>query len=456
MYGLGDTICAIATPPGLGGIGVIRLSGPSAFQTAGAFLRPFKPLEKKRALLFHKLSHPKSGEVLDEALVLTMPGPKSYTGEDVVEFHLHGSPSLLSYLIELLTAEGLRLAEPGEFTYRAFQSGRLDLTQAEAVEQLVSAQGEASRRQALQHLTGGLAATLEPLEEALKSLYLKIEARLEFSEDGIPPLDFEKFQKEVSEVQGRLRNLLESYRQGKILKEGLSVALVGPPNVGKSSLLNRLVGSNRAIVTPQAGTTRDVIEARILVKGIAIRFFDTAGLRQAADVVEAEGIRRSELLLEEADFIFWVIDAVNPEEAFLEMDKRQLDLNRTWFLFNKSDLNPAPEPWKAKPLLPPARCLLISCETTEGLDALIGRLNELMEAPASSQNVLLTSARHQQETTAAYQALENLQALFKEGQAYELWAEELKGAALAIGRIRGRNLPAAAFEDIFTKFCIGK
>src|SRR3984957_15216998 len=308
MYQLDDTICAIATPPGMGGIGIIRVSGPLAFKTGGLFLDASQLLEKKRRLLFQKFIHPQSKEILDEGLLLAMPGPHSYTGEDVVEFHLHGSPSLLAHLLELLIESGLRPADPGEFTYRAFLSGRLDLTQAEAVEELISAQGDASRRQALQHLTGGLAAYLEPLEEALKSLYLKIEARLEFSEDGIPPLDFEKFKQDVSGVKGRLQKLLESYQQGKILKNGLSVALVGPPNVGKSSLLNRLVGSNRAIVTPLAGTTRDVIEGQVLVKGVQIRFFDTAGLRSSLDVVEAEGIRRSQQLIEEADFIFWIID----------------------------------------------------------------------------------------------------------------------------------------------------
>jgi tRNA modification GTPase len=456
MYGFDDTICAIATPPGMGGIGILRVSGPAAFKISGDFSGASKSFEKKRRLSFQKFIHPQTGEILDEGLLLAMPGPKSYTGEDVVEFHLHGSPSLLAYFLQLLVAAGARPADPGEFTYRAFLSGRLDLTQAEAVEELISAQGDASRRQALQQLTGGLAAYLEPLEEALKSLYLKIEARLEFSEDGIPPLDFEKFKQEVQAVLGQLTKLLESYRQGKILKNGLSVALVGPPNVGKSSLLNRLVGTNRAIVTPQAGTTRDVIEGQVLFKGIQVRFFDTAGLRTSSNVVEAEGIRRSQQLIEEADFIFWVIDSTQVGESIQELKNHPVDPLRSWFLFNKSDLAPTEKPWKKIPQLPATQCLSISCQTPEGIEPLLARMMELIEAPASSQDVLLTSARHQKETALAHQALVNLQSLFKEGRSYELWAEELREAALAIGRIRGRNLPGTAFEEIFTKFCIGK
>ncbi|HVM31902.1 MAG TPA: tRNA uridine-5-carboxymethylaminomethyl(34) synthesis GTPase MnmE [bacterium] len=456
MYELNDTICAIATPPGMGGVGVIRLSGPGALSRAGAFLNPAAPLEKKRALLFRKLAHPQSGEILDEALVLVMPGPHSYTGEDVVEFHLHGSPALLSHLISLLTAQGLRLADPGEFTYRAFRAGRLDLTQAEAVEQLVSAQGEASRREALRHLTGGLAAFLEPVEEALKSLYLKIEARLEFSEDGIAPLDLPRFQKEVGEVQSQLAGLLQSYQQGKILKEGLSVALVGPPNVGKSSLLNRLLGVNRAIVTPQAGTTRDVIEGVFLLKGVPVRFFDTAGLRDSSDLVEAEGIRRSRQVLDEADFIFWILDSTRSEESFREWERQKPPLGRTWFLFNKEDLAPAKAPWKNFPAIPAERCLSLSCQAPQGLDSLLQAMEGLIEVPGASEGVLLTSARHQKEVSQASAALTHLVGLIESGQPYELWAEELKEAALAIGRVRGRNLPASAFEEIFTKFCIGK
>ncbi|HET9870676.1 MAG TPA: tRNA uridine-5-carboxymethylaminomethyl(34) synthesis GTPase MnmE, partial [bacterium] len=338
MYQPGDTICAVATPPGIGGVGILRLSGPRALPAAGAFLSSPGPLEKKRALLFRRLVDPRTDEVLDEGLVLVMPGPESYTGEDVVEFQLHGSPSLLSHLMELLVREGLRPAEPGEFTYRAFQAGRLDLTQAEAVEALVSAQGEAARRQALRHLTGGLAAHLEPLEEALKALYLKVEARLEFSEEGIPPLDLEKFKSGTERVKAALEELLESYRQGKLLRDGLAIALVGPPNVGKSSLLNRLLGAERAIVTPEPGTTRDVIEGQVLMKGVPLRFFDTAGLRESGDLIEAEGIRRSRLVLEEADFIFWLVDASNPKDSLAELRRQSPDPARLWVLFNKEDL----------------------------------------------------------------------------------------------------------------------
>ncbi len=456
MYELQDTITAIATPTGVGGIGIIRLSGDKAFDIAQKLLPEAKPFEKRRQILFTAFCHPQTGESLDEGLLLIMPAPKSYTTEDVVEFHVHGSPLLLEKIIEVLAELGARLAHPGEFTYRAFIHGRLDLTQAEAVESLVSAQGDASRRQALRHLTGGLASHLEPMEEFLKSLYLKVEARLEFADDGIPPLDQMKFEKEVAGVRNELQKLLDSYQQGKVLREGLTVALVGPPNVGKSSLLNTLLGTQRAIVTPLAGTTRDVVEGDIRLKGVRVRFFDTAGLRDAENVVEVEGIRRSRQVMEEADLIFWLIDASNPTESLTELKTALLPANRVWYLFNKVDLVTDKEPWKKMLQLPTEKCLSFSCTTQEGLFRVFGAVESFIQTPSGGEDVVITSARHRQEVEKALAALNNLQTLMETRQPLELWAEELKAAALAIGHIRGKDLPAKAFEDIFNKFCVGK
>jgi tRNA modification GTPase len=456
MYELQDTITAIATPAGVGGIGIIRLSGDKAFEMAQKLLPETKPFEKRRQILFTPFRHPQTGESLDEGLLLVMPRPQSYTTEDVVEFHLHGSPLLLEKIIEVLAELGARLAHPGEFTYRAFIHGRLDLTQAEAVESLVSAQGDASRRQALRQLTGGLASHLEPMEEFLKSLYLKVEARLEFADDGIPPLDQSKFEEEVGGVQTELQKLLNSYQLGKVLREGLTVALVGPPNVGKSSLLNTLLGTQRAIVTPLAGTTRDVVEGDIRLKGVKVRFFDTAGLRDAENVVEVEGIRRSRQVMEEADLIFWLIDASTPFESLTELETTAIPMARTWYLFNKIDLITDKQPWKKMVQLPSEKCLGFSCTTQEGLFQVFGTVESFIQTPSGGEDVVLTSARHRQEVEKALGALHNLQALINSRQPFELWAEELKIAALAIGRIRGRDLPAKAFEDIFNKFCVGK
>ena len=455
MFELNDTIAAIATPSGTSGIGIIRVSGDKSFEAAGRILKKTKPLEKKRQVLFGNIQDPRTGEVIDKGLLLTMPGPNSYTAEDVVEFHVHGNQSLLALLMEILVSLGVRPAGPGEFTYRAFMYGRMDLTQAEAVESLVSAQGDAARRQALRQLTGGLSSHLEPLEESLKSLYLKIEARLEFSEDGIPSLDQPKFEKEAAGVKAELQKLLESYKQGKVIREGIAIALVGPPNVGKSSLLNALLGTNRAIVTPMAGTTRDVVEGEIRLKGVRIRLFDTAGIREAKNVVEVEGVRRSRQIIEEADIIFWLVDSSDPEQSLKELKSSNPPLERTWFLFNKIDLVKGKEPWKGLEV-PSDRCLALSCQTQEGLQGLMVKMEDLIQTPDGGEDVVLTSARHQKEVQQAFHALENVQGLIQSKQPYELWAEELREAALAIGRVRGRNLPATAFEDIFTKFCVGK
>lgn len=455
MYQIEDTIVAIATPPGRGGIGIVRLSGALSFSMASRLFQGPKSLEVKRQLLFGKIQDPQTKEVLDEGLLLLMPGPHSYTAQDVVEFHVHGSPSLLSTLVDCLIREGARPADPGEFTYRAFLHGRLDLAQAEAVEALVSSQGEAARRQALTQLTGALSSHLEPLEESLKSLYLKVEARLEFSEDGIPSLDQAKFELEVQGVQRELAKLLASYSQGKVLREGLAVALVGPPNVGKSSLLNALLGTQRAIVTPEAGTTRDVVEGEIFLKGIRVRLFDTAGIRETKNPVEVEGVRRSRQVIEEADVLFWLLDASQPQESLNELKEPSLPMDRTWFLFNKIDLVNDEKPW-IKSGLDPSKCLGLSCQTREGLSAVAALLEARTQAPGAGGEVVLTSARHKLEIEKAFHALENLRKLMEAKQPYELWAEELKEAALAVGRVRGRDLPAAAFEEIFTKFCIGK
>lgn len=454
MYELGDTIAAVATPPGIGGIGILRVSGSKALNAARMFFRSKKNIEPRRQVLLGQVQDPNTGEVIDEGLLLVMPKPQSYTAEDVVEFHVHGSPSILQTLLNLLNQQGIRVAFPGEFTYRAFVNGRLDLIQAEAVEDLVSSQGEFARRQALRQFTGGLATHLEPVEETLKSLYLKIEARLEFSDDGIEPLNLEKYLSNVQEASEALQKLTQSYEQGKVLKDGLVVALVGPPNTGKSSLLNALLGSQRAIVTAEPGTTRDVIEGDLWIKGVKVRFFDTAGLRESIHPIEMEGIRRSKILLEEADLLFWIVDAHDPVESINALQQAKLQNNRTWVIFNKIDLEPGLI--KEKIFVDQFKLFEVSSLKGDGLDRLLSALEAILQLPAVGESVLVTHQRHYIELERAGGCLERLQDLIRTGVSREIWAEELREALLALGRIRGRNLSSAAFEEIFSKFCIGK
>ncbi len=454
MYEMGDTIAAVATPSGVGGIGIIRVSGPKALSVAQVLFKTKKPIERKRQILLGKIQDPETGEALDEGLLLVMPKPKSFTAEDVVEFHVHGSPSLLQAVMNLFGKQGVRTAYPGEFTYRAYQNGRLDLTQAEAVEALVSSQGEASRRQAVRHLTGGLAAYLEPVEEALKSLYLNIEARMEFSEEGIGLLDLKKFLSDVQTCSESLNKLIESYKQGKVLQDGLVMALVGPPNSGKSSLLNALLGRQRSIVTSEPGTTRDVIEGEIWIKGTKFRFFDTAGLRESTNPIEMEGIRRSKALIEEADILLWIVDTCIKEESLELLSRTNLAKEKTWIVFNKIDLLPGFNLQNVVDLK--MKCFAVSCLTGEGLNQVMNAMETVLDKPLAGENILVTSARHHLELVKTGGCLERLRQLIQSGTSSELWAEELREALIALGRIRGRNLSSSAIEEIFSRFCIGK
>jgi len=454
MYELGDTIAAVATPPGLGGIGILRVSGPKALTVAQCLFKTKRRIESKRQVLLGWFQDPHSHEILDEGLLLVMPKPHSYTAEDVVEFHVHGSPSLLQVLLNLLSQQGIRSAFPGEFTYRAFANGRLDLTQAEAVEAIVSSQGESARRQAVRQLTGGLATHLEPTEEILKSLYLKVEASLEFSEDGIESLDIQKYLTEVKNASGVLKKLIQSYEQGKVIRDGLVVALVGPPNTGKSSLLNAILGNQRAIVTAEPGTTRDVIEGDLLIKGVKVRLFDTAGLRESNQLIEVEGIRRSKVLLEEADLLFWLVDANDPLDSLQALQKINLKNDRTWILYNKIDLVPGFK--KEIFSMDRYKQFEISCFNGTGLEGILNALETSLQSHTVGENVLVTHQRHFLELEKSEECLERLQSLIRSGVSHELWAEELREALLALGRIRGKNLSSAAFEEIFSKFCIGK
>jgi len=450
LYATGDTIVAISTASGVGAIGIVRLSGPGAFDLTERLLKKPCPLERKRRILHGLLVDPKDGQPLDDGLVLWMKGPQSATGEDVAECHVHGSPAVLRRLMGVFTREGARPAEPGEFTYRAFLNGRIDLAQAEAVQALVSARGEEERRQALKQLTGNLSAFLEPVEERLKDLYLQIEARIEFPEDGIPPIEKNTFLEKIRTTRTTLDGLLASYDRGQVLREGLTVALVGAPNVGKSSLLNKLLGTNRAIVTHLPGTTRDVIEGEIVLSGLRVRLFDTAGLRETEEVVEAEGVERAKQTLREADLVLYVLDPTQEgDDKPWEAHGRE---EATWWVYNKKDL------WTSTPptAFPDEKTLAVSCKTGEGIEELTRRLEDWAKRPGAEGDVVLLQERHRREIQTACKALGRLEEEIEKGDALELWAEETKAATLAVGRVRGLHLQKDAFEEIFSRFCIGK
>jgi tRNA modification GTPase len=441
-----DTIFALASGAGRAAVAVLRLSGPASGEVLGALTGGGRHrLPRPREAALRRLRHPKTGEVLDQALVLWFSAPRSYTGEDAGELHLHGGPAVIAAVAEALVAAGARPAEPGEFTRRAFLNGRLDLTAAEGIADLIAAETEAQRRQALRQAEGGLARVLEGWTARLTRLLARQEAFIEFEEEDLPADLDDRVAAEAGALRAEVAAGLAEGGRAERLREGLLVAILGAPNAGKSSLLNALTGREAAIVSARAGTTRDVVEARVALAGVPVTLADTAGLRDsAADEIEAEGVRRARRRAEDADLILAVFAA---DRAEPDAETLALVGPRVLAVVNKTDLAPAPA------AIGGVAVLGVSARTGAGMEALRARLAEEATTRAGlTAEAGLTRPRHRAALEEAVRWLDVL----AEAPLPELRAEALRAALRALGRITGRVGVEAVLDLVFGEFCIGK
>ncbi len=462
-----DTIAAISTPPGDGGIGIVRLSGPGAIPIA---LKLFSPKGKKNEknladlkshrMLYGFITGPETGEQVDEVLISVMRAPNTYTREDMVEINCHGGSQPIARTMELLLKGGARLALPGEFTKRAFLNGRIALTQAEAVLALIKAKSDEAGRNALAQLKGGLGGRVKQETGRLARLLAHLEASIDFPEEEIEPDEIKEIAAGIEEMAKRLNSLSNSYEEGKLLRDGIKTAILGKPNVGKSSLLNALLGEDRAIVTDMPGTTRDVIAEYINLGGYALKIMDTAGIRRAADKTEAEGVKKSLSALEEADLVLCVLDgsARLEEEDLCILDRITERNKRSILIINKKDL----------PLFPFAdgrtemkMKIHLSAKTGEGIEelkeAIIKSFRQKGQKDAGAETgVLITSLRHKTALDTAARALGGALEAVRAGLPAEIVSLELSEALRELGGITGEVSTDDILAIIFNEFCIGK
>lgn len=455
------TIAAIATPIGIGGVGVIRISGPKAKEVLKNLWKSGgKSVDK---FLTHRLYYgsfidPMAGEIVDKGLAVWMQAPHSYTGEAVVEIQVHGSPLVLERILQGCLQAGAKPAGPGEFTKRAYLNGKMDLAQAEAVADLIASSSEAGLKQAKDHLAGRLSQRISELQTELVRLRAFVEASIDFPEEDIELIQKEGILQRLTPIQSAAADLLETYREGKMLREGVKVVLVGRPNVGKSSLLNVLLGQSRAIVHHQPGTTRDVIEENCQFGGFLFNLFDTAGIRQVDNEVEAIGVQRSEALMDTADLILWVVDGSRPltREDIDYLDR--LEGTRTFVLINKIDLDPAWNPEQIFLKKDQPRLVKISALTEEGLPDLQTRLVGWVKGQGwqEGSGLRITKLRHKDSLELAKQELGLTAQSLKAKNPVELIAHHLQKAHEALGQITGSNVSESLLDTIFSEFCVGK
>ena len=452
-----ETIVAIATAivPQQGSVGIVRLSGATAVDIARKlFDAPGQQDWSSHRIIYGYIRHPETKQIVDEALLLLMLKPRSYTCEDVVEFHCHGGIIAVQEVLQLCVASGARLAQPGEFTLRAFLNGRIDLTQAESVAELVSAQSKTASQVALAGLQGKLGGSIGQLRGICLDILAEVEARIDF-EDDLPPLNEAEIKQQLTTVLDRVTSILATAEQGELLRSGLKVAIVGRPNVGKSSLLNAWSKSDRAIVTELPGTTRDAIESNLVVGGIPIKVIDTAGIRDTEDTVEKIGVERSLQAAMTADLVLLTIDATvgwttAEAEIYQQVKHRPLIL-----IINKTDLA---DPQNIDYPLEITSIVTTSAAQNQGIDRLEAAILALAtQGTITAEDTdLAINQRQASALTRAKLALEQVQETVANQLPLDFWTIDLRGAIQALGEVTGEEVTESVLDRIFSRFCIGK
>ncbi len=450
-YVPGETIAAIATPPGEGGISIIRISGNDALSIVDKiFTGPVFSYSSHTAHL-GKIQD-RMGHVLDEVLLLIMKNPKSFTGEDTAEIHCHGGTIVTKKILEEVLWAGARAALPGEFSLKAFMNGKLDLAQAEAIQQVISAKNEMAYSAAEQHLQGALSQHIKRFQAKLLDIAAILEAWVDFPEEGLEFASQEEILASLAEILGAMNTLSRSFYEGKILHEGLSLCLIGPPNAGKSSLMNALLGKERAIVTDIAGTTRDLLEDYLWLGGLHFKLVDTAGIRNTEERIEREGIRRSFQAMESCDLILLVLDASEPLSSEALSLLQNTPKEKTLLIWNKSDL-----PHTDLPDLFPFS-ISLSALTGMGIDNLKTIIHKMIwkSGPPSKEELILTNIRHKEAIDRSIDAIQRIIEGLHTNLSPEFLSFDMRKALFELGTILGMDISEEILSSIFSKFCVGK
>ena len=461
---MNETICAISTAPGTGGIAVVRVSGADALAICD---RVFHPHEEGKRLASQKgytLTYgtvvDDSGEMVDEVVAAVFRAPRSFTGEDTVEFTCHGSIYIQQTILRLLIAQGCRMAGPGEFTQRSFLNGKMDLSQAEAVADLIASTSAGQHRLAMNQMRGGFSQELKALREQLLHLTSLMELELDFADhEELEFADRKELEEIASRIERTISRLAQSFKAGNAIKNGIPVAIIGETNAGKSTLLNALLNEEKAIVSDIHGTTRDVIEDTVNIQGVLFRFIDTAGIRETRDTIEALGIERSFRAIERADIVLWLVDQTEADKQIAALSGKVLPLcegKQLILVLNKSDLN-ASKPSIVNRQLSINKVLSISAKHKEGIDQLQSLFVEAAHLPAlSSSDVIVTNLRHYEALSRALEAIRRMQEGLSSGLSGDFISQDLRECIFHLSDIVGEVTTDMVLQSIFTHFCIGK
>ena len=449
-----ETIAAISTPPGVGGIGIIRISGDNALNVAKRIFKAKNKSEIKPFTIRFGYVVDENQNALDQVLVSYFKSPKSYTGEDVIEINCHGGNVSTREILELVLKNGARLAEPGEFTKRAFLNGKLDLTQAEAVIELINSKSDKESKASYKQLEGLLGAKIKEIKQGIIDLLVDIEANIDYPEYDIEEVRRERIYNVLSTNVSKLETLEKSFESGKILRDGVSTVIIGKPNVGKSSLLNRLVKEDRAIVTEIAGTTRDTIEEYITIRGIPLKLVDTAGIHETDDIVESIGVNKSKKAIDESELVLLMLDATRElskeDEELLEATKNKKRI----ILINKIDADKKIN----KDMFKSDKVIEMSTKTLAGIEELEETIEEMFNISELNieNEIVITNVRHKNLIHKAAEEIKNAIVSIKNGLPIDMLSIDLQEALQNLGEITGESISEEVVKGIFAKFCVGK